>query len=58
MTLPPRDVRLIGQIEGAHFPDISLPDQRGTTADLHQARAGRRAARRITFPLLSDGGIT
>ena len=37
------DFTHIGPAVGERFPDVSLPDQHGTTIDLHQARAGRRA---------------
>jgi peroxiredoxin len=37
------DFTQIGPAVGERFPNVSLPDQRGTTIDLHQSRAGRRA---------------
>ncbi len=43
MSLPPRDFSKIGPREGERFPDVVLPDQTGTTVDLHTARAGRKA---------------
>jgi hypothetical protein len=43
MPLPPRDFDRIGPSEGEPFPDIRLPDQHGTTIDLHAARAGGKA---------------
>jgi peroxiredoxin len=41
--LPPRDFRTIGLNEGAHFPDLRLPNQDGLPVDLHATRAGRKA---------------
>lgn len=43
MALPPRDFNRIGPGVGEPFPDVTLPDQSGTTVDLHARRAGRRA---------------
>lgn len=43
MPLPPRDFSKIGPNEGEPFPDVCLPDQTGTTIDLHHARAARKA---------------
>ena len=43
MPLPPRDFIKIGPNEGEPFPDVCLPDQTGTTIDLHRARAARKA---------------
>jgi peroxiredoxin len=37
------DFSKIGPAVGERFPDVMLPDQHGTTIDLHQAQAGRRA---------------
>lgn len=41
--LPAIDFTAVGPALGAPFPDIRLPDQRGSVVDLHTARAGRRA---------------
>lgn len=41
--LAPIDFTAVGPRVGERFPDISLPDQHGTTIDLHEHRAGRRA---------------
>lgn len=37
------DFDRIGPRVGDPFPDVVLPDQTGTTIDLHEARNGRRA---------------
>jgi peroxiredoxin len=37
------DFRDIGPAVGEYFPDITLPDQHGTIARLHQVRGDRRA---------------
>ena len=37
------DFSKIGPAVGERFPDVILPDQNGTTVNLHQARGGRRA---------------
>ena len=43
MSLPPRDFTKIGPNEGERFPEIRLPDQRGTVVDLHAERGPRKA---------------
>ncbi len=40
---PAIDFTRVGPPIGARFPDLHLPDQSGTTVDLHAARGGRRA---------------
>jgi peroxiredoxin len=42
MPLPPRDFSRISPHEGERFPDVRLPDQRGSIVNLHAERAGRR----------------
>ena len=41
--LPDLDWSIMGPTVGEQFPDIVLPDQRGTMVDLHATRAGHRA---------------
>ena len=41
--LPRLDFDRTGPAVGTRFPDLVLPDQRGSAVDLHAARAGRRA---------------
>ena len=43
MPLPPRDFSTIGPREGERFPEVCLPDQSGSTVDLHAARGRRKA---------------
>lgn len=43
MALPPRDFTRIGPREGERFPEVRLPDQSGTSIDLHQTRGARPA---------------
>ncbi len=37
------DVDAIGPAVGARFPDVQLPDQTGSLADLQEERKGRQA---------------
>ncbi len=41
--LPDLDWSVMGPRVGDPFPDIDLPDQRGTIVDLHATRDGHRA---------------
>ena len=41
--LPDLDWSVMGPRVGDPFPDIVLPDQRGTIVDLHATRDGHRA---------------
>ncbi|MHB8668933.1 MAG: hypothetical protein ACYC7B_15610 [Burkholderiales bacterium] len=43
MALPFIDFNAVGPAVGNRFPDIRLPNQHGTSIDLHVARAGRQA---------------
>jgi hypothetical protein len=56
MLLPPRDFGKIGPNEGEPFPDVYLPDQAGTTIDLHQARATGKAI--VVASYRSDGRVS
>jgi peroxiredoxin len=42
--LTPIDFDHVGPGVGTIFPDVTLPDQHGNQIDLHEHRAGRRAA--------------
>ncbi len=42
-SLPQLDFSTIGPAVGGRFPDVVLPNQHGTSVDLHRERSGRRA---------------
>ncbi len=43
-VLPEVDFATVGPVVGEAFPDVVLPNQHGDPIDLHERRAGRRAA--------------
>lgn len=43
-VLPKVDFATVGPAVGVRFPDLTLPNQHGEQVELHERRAGRRAA--------------